>query len=154
MSDFIDARTDDEILAKRATVQLYIDKLLHIYRNVLDSDQKRFGIIFEAILQYAKSGDDSLISKTDDPITWSAFQQYKFELDADTEKYINQSRKRAYAGHIGGKQEKANQASASLVSKTKQGKPTAGNWKGTGIGTGQSNNEFLDMLEREELSNE
>lgn len=147
MADFFDERTDDEILANRKTVQLYIDKLLHIYKNVLDSDQMRLGILFEAILQYAKFGDDSLISKKDDPITWSAFQQYKFELDADTEKYINQSRKRAYAGHIGGKQEKAKQASAST---TKQRKPSAGNWKGTGLGTGQSHNEFLNMLESEE----
>lgn len=149
MSEFIDKRSDDEILAKRATVQLYIDKLLHIFKNVLDSDQKHFGLLFEAILLYARSADESLISKERDPITWSAFQQYKFELDADTEKYISQSRKKAYAGHLGGKQEKATQASASSANTEEQKNPITGNCRGTGKG-----NEFLQMIESEVLNND
>lgn len=152
MSEFIDKRSDDEILADRATVQLYIDKLLHIFKNVLDSDQRHFGLLFEAILLYARSADESLISKERDPITWSAFQQYKYELDADTSKFLAKSRKNAAAGHKGGSKNKQTLANAN---ERKQNNPntTSGYGSGHGYGHGQGN-EYLNMIESEELNND
>lgn len=144
MSDFVDERTDDEILSNRATVQLYIGKLQHIFATVLDSDHQRFGVLFEAILQYARSGDDSLISKESDPITWSAFQQYKYELDSDTSKFLIKSRQNAVAGHMGGSKNKLPQANAT---ERKQNNPTPTRGNGNGNGNGQSN-EVIEMIKK------
>lgn len=148
--NFVDNRTDEEILANRATVQLYADKMNHIFKNVLDSDYLRLGRLFEAILIYTLSnGKQVSLDKDSDPITWGAFQTYKYELDADAARYLDRSRKRARSGYVGGKQPKAKKANASSASEDKQKKPSNGDGVGGGHGNGNSSktirNEYLDM---------
>lgn len=100
-------RTDKEILAGRATVQFYHKRMLHILDNVLDGDLYKFGLFFAASLIYIDTqGDEVILDKDSDPIVWSAFQQYKYDLDKDSKKYIERSRKNAVSGSVGGKKKR------------------------------------------------
>ena len=94
MGEYIDTRTDEEILSKRVTVQLYHKKILFLFEQVLESDPYKLGRFIEAVLVYTDTnGKTEILNKEQEPVTWAAFQQYKFELDKGTEQFIERSRK-------------------------------------------------------------
>lgn len=95
----MDNRTDTEILDGRVTMMLYHKKMRFIFDNIFEGDFTRFGIFFRAIIAYTETlNADEYISKEEDPILWSAFQQIKYDLDADAKRYIERSRKNSENG--------------------------------------------------------
>lgn len=104
-------RTDEEILRARATVMLYPKKVLHILSEVLGYNYEDFGLLMAMVMLYSIGQSDEIdeeVLRKNNPTLWAAFQQYRYELDADAEAYIKKSRRNAIAGSLRGRKKKEN----------------------------------------------
>lgn len=104
----------------KESIVLYARQLSAIKR-LTDTQKAR---LFEALLVYAGGEEPTF---TDD-VVMIAFDFFRAQIDADTQKYIETCEKRREAGSKGGKQKQANVANATkckqmLPNDSKRGKP-------------------------------
>lgn len=90
-----DARTDADILAGRETLQLRYKRVLHYIKVFFSGDVTMAGELLIAILLYGKGEEPEFADESS--LVRLAFEAIRPDLDADSKKYIDVSRKRASA---------------------------------------------------------